>query len=76
MTEQKEEKLLAYIINEMIRLESEVIDRQNAVTKHGNYADYHYELAVALIRQKAFRKFSRDVLQILGLWFHHTSENE
>lgn len=76
MTEREKEKLLAYLLNEMIRLEDDVIDRRNAVVKHENYVVYHYELATALIRQQVFKKISQDVLQILGLGFRDTSDKE
>lgn len=67
MTEHENERLLAYLLNEMMRLEDDVIDRRNALMRHENYISYHYELAEALIRQRAFRKFSQDVLKVLKL---------
>ena len=67
MTEHENEKLLAYLLNEMMRLEDDVIDRRNALMRHENYIAYHYELAEALIRQRAFRKFSQDILKLLRL---------
>ncbi len=69
MTEHEETKLLAYMVNEMMRLDDDIIDRRNALYKHENCIGYHYELAEAIIRQKAFKKFSQDVLALLGLGF-------
>ncbi|MBR1555647.1 MAG: hypothetical protein IJ644_09705 [Oscillospiraceae bacterium] len=75
MTERENEKLLAYLLNEMMRLEDDVIDRRNALMRYENYITYHYELAEALIRQRAFRKFSQDILKLLKLEID-TSDNE
>lgn len=65
MTEQEKERLLVYICNKMIRLDNEVIDRRNAMFRHENYVIYYFELASALIRQRAFKEFSEEVLKIL-----------
>lgn len=67
MTEQERERLLAYLVNQMIRLDNDVIDRRNAMIRHENYVDYYFELATALTRQRAFHEFSEDVLKILRL---------
>lgn len=69
MTEQEKERLLAYLLNKTIRLDNDVIDRRNAMYRHENYVTYYFELAEALIRQRAFREFSEDVLKILHLHF-------
>lgn len=76
MTEREKTELLAYMVNELIRLEDDIVDRRNALYKHENYISYHYELAEAIIRQKAFRKFSQDVLALLGLRFGEDSSVE
>lgn len=65
MTEQEKERLLAYLVNKMIRLDNDVVDRRNAMFRHESYVMYYFELAVALIRQRAFREFSEDILKIL-----------
>ena len=67
MTEREKTELLAYMVNELMRLDDDIIDRRNALYKHENYISYHYELAESIIRQKAFKKFSQDVLALLGL---------
>lgn len=67
MTENEKLMLLAYLLNEGIRLEDDVIDRRNACLRHETYEPYYFELTIALIRQKAFRKFSEDIMQLLGL---------
>lgn len=67
MTEQEEKRLLAYLVNKMIRLDNDVIDRRNAMIRHENHVTYYFELAEALIRQRAFHEFSEDVLKILRL---------
>lgn len=69
MTEREKERLLAYLVNKMIRLDNDVIDRRNAMFRHEDYVTYYFELATALIRQRAFREFSEDVLEILHLRF-------
>lgn len=76
MTEREKEKLLAYLLNKTIRLDNEVIDRRNAMFRHEGYIIYYFELMIALIRQKAFREFSEDVLELLGLRFGDTSDYE
>lgn len=68
MTEQEKERLLAYLVNKMIRLDNDVIDRRNAMVRHEDYVNYYFELAIALIIQRAFREFSEDVLKILRLY--------
>lgn len=65
MTEQEKERLLAYLVNKMIRLDNDVIDRRNVMFRHENYVAYYFELAAALIRQRAFKEFSEEVLKIL-----------
>lgn len=67
MTEKEKERLLAYLVNKIIRLDNDVIDRRNAMFRHESYVTYYFELAEALIRQRAFREFSEDVLKILRL---------
>lgn len=67
MTEKEKERLLAYLVNQMIRLDNDVTDRRNAMFRHESYVTYYFELATALIRQRAFREFSEDVLKILRL---------
>ncbi|MBR1528323.1 MAG: hypothetical protein IJ642_06015 [Oscillospiraceae bacterium] len=67
MTEREKTELLAYLVNELMRLDDDIVDRRNALYRHENYISYHYELAEAVIRQKAFKKFSQDVLALLGL---------
>lgn len=67
MTEKERERLLAYLVNKIIRLDNDVTDRRNAMYRHENYVTYYFELAEALIRQRAFREFSEDVLKILHL---------
>ena len=69
MTEQEKTRLLAYMVNEMMRLDDDIVDRRNALYKHDDCIAYHYELAEAIIRQKAFKKFSQDVLALLRLGF-------
>lgn len=69
MTEKEKERLLAYLVNKLIRLDNDVVDRRNAMFRHENYVTYYFELAEALIRQRAFREFSEDVLKILRLHF-------
>lgn len=76
MTEREKTELLAYLVNEMMRLDDDIVDRRNALVRHENYISYHYELAEALIRQRAFKKFSQDVLDLLGLRFGDTSDRE
>lgn len=76
MTEREKTELLAYMVNELMRLDDDIIDRRNALYKHENYISYHYELAESIIRQKAFKKFSQDVLALLGLRFEDDSSLE
>lgn len=76
MTEREKTELLAYMVNELMRLDDDIIDRRNALYKHENYVSYHYELAESIIRQKAFKKFSQDVLSLLGLWFGESASLE
>lgn len=67
MTEQEERILLAYLLNKTIQLDNDVVDRRNAMFRHESYVTYYFELATALIRQRAFREFSEDILKILRL---------
>lgn len=67
MTEKETERLLAYLVNKIIQLDNDVVDRRNAMLRHEDYVTYYFELAMALIRQRAFREFSEDVLKILRL---------
>lgn len=67
MTENEKLLLVSYLMNESFRLENDVVDRRNACMKHETYEPYYIELTAALIRQKAFRKFSEDVMELLGL---------
>lgn len=67
MTENEKLLLVTYLMNESFRLENDVIDRRNACMRHETYEPYYIELTFALIRQKAFRKFSEDIMQLLGL---------
>lgn len=69
MTEKERERLLAYMVNRMIRCDNDVTDRRNAMFRNEDYVTYYFELATALIRQRAFREFSEDVLKILHLHF-------
>lgn len=69
MTEKEKERVLAYLVNRIIQCENDVIDRRNAMLRHEDYVTYYFELASALIRQRAFREFSEDVLKILHLHF-------
>lgn len=69
MTEREKTELLAYMVNELMRLDDDIVDRRNALYKHENCVSYHYELAEAIIKQKYFKKFSRDVLALLRLQF-------
>lgn len=67
MTENEKLLLLAYLINEGIRLENEVIDKRNVSLRHETYEPYYFELVIALVKQKAFRKFEADIMELLGL---------
>lgn len=76
MTEQEEKRLLAYLLNKMIRLDNDVVDRRNAMYRHEDYVTYYFEIAEALIRQRAFREFSEDVLKILHLHFEDSDADQ
>lgn len=76
MTEREKERLLAYIVNELIRLENRVIDCQRAFAKYSTYEMYCYELFSSMIELHTFQKISADILEILGLSVGDTSDKE
>lgn len=67
MTEREKEKLFAYLANELIRMENDVIDCQNQVRWRRPDEVDCLECMLAVTRLKAFKEFSAAVTAILSL---------
>lgn len=67
MTEREKEKLLAYLLNELIRLESDMIDCQNRVRWRKPDEVDCLECMLAINRLKTFKDFSKAVMMLLAL---------
>lgn len=67
MNQKEQERLLEYLLNELIRLENDVVDCQNHVRWRKPDEVDCLECLLAITRLKAFREFSAAVTAILSL---------